>query len=210
MPRYQHSDFSRLAFQPATHHCCRRPKSALGERNLHNPDYLCKPELTPVLPRSLIDWYHTEDGQWWRRRKLDIPNLASVVEAGRWQILDAEPIARVSAALSHFANNGGRLLFGSDTPSDPTFANPPGLNGRLEMKRWIEAGVTAEQLFRAATIENVEFFGLEDIGTVEVGKIVDLLLLQENPLLGIAAYDTIQTVIVAGRVISRAELAAAR
>ena len=30
-----------------------------------------------------------------------------------------------------FASSGGRLLFGSDTPSGPVYANPPGYNGYL-------------------------------------------------------------------------------
>ena len=107
---------------------------------------------------------------------LKIPIVAQFVQDGRWQELDAPPITRVTAVLEYFADNGGTLLFGSDTPSDPTFANPPGLNGRLEMDRWMEAGVTPLQLFRAATVNNAQFFGLADqIGTVEVGKKADLL-----------------------------------
>ncbi len=123
---------------------------------------------------------------------LEIPVVSRLVENGLWKELDAPPIARVSAVLEYFASNGGQLLFGSDTPSDPTFANPPGLNGRIEMDRWIDAGVTLSQLFDAATIDNARFFGLDDeIGTIEVGKRADLLLLEKNPLLDLSAYDTI-------------------
>ena len=140
---------------------------------------------------------------------LEIPIVSQLVEEGRWEQLDVPPITRVSAVLRYFVDNGGTLLFGSDTPSDPTFANPPGLNGRIEMDRWIEAGVSPSQLFRAATLGNAEFFGLADeIGTVEVGKRADLLLLLENPLESVAAYDTIQRVILGGKVIERSSLSA--
>ena len=111
-----------------------------GEQDLHNPDYLADPRLRDVVPQSLLDWYTTDDGQWWKKRMLQIPIVAQLVDQGLWAELDAPPIARASATLGYFAANGGRLLFGSDTPSDPTFANPPGLNGRLEMSNWIAAG----------------------------------------------------------------------
>lgn len=128
---------------------------------------------------------------------------------GQTSFRRAEPIARVTAALSYLAVNGGNLSFGSDTPSDPTFANPPGLNGRLEMNNWIAAGVTPTTLFRAATIGNAEFFGLQDIlGTVEHGKTADLLLITKNPVESIAAYDTIEIVILEGNVLLRSELSA--
>jgi len=180
-----------------------------GEQDIHNPDYLEDPRLSNVLPASLIDWYHTSDGQWWRQRMLEIPIVARIVEDGRWAELDEPPITRVTAVLTYFSENGGQLLFGSDTPSDPTFANPPGLNGRIEMDRWVAAGVSPAQLFAAATITNAEFFGLADeIGTVEVGKRADLLLLKENPLMDIAAYDTIEYVIVGGKAIERSSLSA--
>ena len=180
-----------------------------GERDLHNPDYLSGRELQDVLPQSLIDWYGTEDGQWLRNRMRGNPRVARVLESGRWENLDAKPIARVTAALSYLTSNGGQLSFGSDTPSSPTYANPPGLNGRLEMRRWLEAGVTPAQLFRAATIVNAELFGLQDlVGTVEEGKRADLLLMERNPMKDASAFDAIDIVILDGRVLHRTELSA--
>ena len=106
-------------------------------------------------------------------------------------------------------NLQSRSTVGSDTPSDPTYANPPGLNGRLEMDNWITAGVTPLQLFNAATVHNASFFGLDsEIGTIEAGKRADLLLLGENPLDSVAAYDSIEYVIIGGRAIPRSSLSA--
>lgn len=180
-----------------------------GERDLHDPDYLVGPELRQVLPKAAIDWYGTEDGQWFRNRMRNNPGVAGVLENGRWEDVDAVPIARVTAALSYLASRSARLSFGSDTPSGPTYANPPGLNGRLEMRRWLEAGVTPMDLFRAATIVNAELFGLQDvIGTVEVGKRADLLLMARNPMEDASAFDGIDIVVLDGRVLRRSELSA--
>jgi imidazolonepropionase-like amidohydrolase len=47
------------------------------------------------------------------------------------------------------------------------------------------------------------------IGTVQVGKRANLLLLRENPAETIEAYDGIVKVILRGRVLERKDLAAA-
>jgi imidazolonepropionase-like amidohydrolase len=49
-----------------------------------------------------------------------------------------------------------------------------------------------------------------DIGTVQIGKRANLLLLRENPAQTIAAYDAIEKVILRGRFLQRADLAANR
>lgn len=181
-----------------------------GEQDLQDPDYLARPELKSVLPQNLIDWYGTEDGKWWQAIiRRNNPVVKPAVDAGRWDELDAAPIARVLAVTEYLDTHGGRLLFGSDTPSEPTYANPAGLNGRLEMQSWIKAGVAPETLFRALTLGNAEFFGLEKmLGSLEVGKRADLLLMAKNPLTGVEAYDSIELVVVEGRVVARVDLAA--
>ena len=79
----------------------------------------------------------------------------------------------------------------------------------MEMKRWAFAGVTPQQFLRAATLENAKMFGLDaDIGTVEMGKIADLLLLSSSPLDSIDAYDDIEIVISNGKLIERSALSA--
>ena len=79
------------------------------------------------------------------------------------------------------------------------------------MDRWIEAGVTPLQVFLAATVNNAKFFGLGDeIGTIEAGKQADLLLLHENPLDSVAAYDSIEYVVLDGNTIERSSLAVDR
>jgi imidazolonepropionase-like amidohydrolase len=101
------------------------------------------------------------------------------------------------------------MLFGTDTPSAPTYANPPGLNGWLEMLRLIDAGETPAQIFKSATLTNAQALKLDrDIGTVQVGKRADLLLLRQDPTQTIDAYTGIVKVILNGRLLDPSELAA--
>ena len=73
------------------------------------------------------------------------------------------------------------------------------------------AGVPPRQILAAATVENARFFRLEDrYGTIEPGKIASLLLLRDDPLGSTAAFDTIDTVILKGRIIPRSTLARSR
>jgi imidazolonepropionase-like amidohydrolase len=147
---------------------------------------------------SLLAWYKTDDARWFRKDMSDTP--ASLFEH-RLQI--AGTVLRTLAA-SH-----ARLLFGTDTPSDDVYGNPPGLNGLYEMRRWVANGVSLEQLFSAATIENARLMKLDkEIGTVEAGKRANLLLLERNPLKAVEAYVAIDTVFIGGKPIARKALSA--
>lgn len=180
-----------------------------GERDLFDPGFLTRQDVRAVVPPDVLDWYASGEGQWLVKEMGKVPYVHEVLATGRWQEIDEQPVRHVMQALSYLARNGGRLLFGTDTPSAPTYANPAGLNGRREMNHWIEAGVSPRDLFRAATLANAEFFGLEkEIGTVEVGKRADLLLLAANPLESVTAFDEIERVILAGRPLSRETLSA--
>lgn len=87
--------------------------------------------------------------------------------------------------------------------------NPPGLSGYREMQAWVAAGIDLRRILQSATLDNAEAFSLgEEIGSVEVGKRADLLLLGANPLDTVEAYDRIEQIILGGEVIERASLAA--
>jgi imidazolonepropionase-like amidohydrolase len=176
-----------------------------GLADLAGPAFLNDPQMTRVLPGAVITWYGGRDGQ----------SFAREIAQGMGQSTPDQVRAiltgiqvRGQRAAAYFARAGGRILFGSDTPSAPTYANPPGYNGYLELRELESAGISARRLFAAATIENARFFGLEDYGTLEPGKIASLLLLRTDPLSSTAAFDTIDTVIVGGRVVRRETLSA--
>ena len=176
-----------------------------GLRDLYSDSYLSDPQMAHVLPAGLIDWYRSPEGRWFRDAVAKDADPKTIVAA--FNVL----IERDEHAVAYLAARGGRLLFGTDTPSAPTYANPPGLNGWLEMHRLIDAGLTPAQIFRAATLSNAQALHLDkDIGTVEVGKVANLLLLHADPTESVEAYGSIAKVILRGRAIDRGKLAADR
>ena len=96
----------------------------------------------------------------------------------------------------------------SDFPGSPSYANQPGLSTFQEMKALVVARLMLEEVLAASTINNARQFNIQkDYGTVEVGKMANLLLLDSNPLVSIEAWDTIQFVILNGEPINRDVLA---
>ncbi|MEX0934342.1 MAG: amidohydrolase family protein, partial [Candidatus Saccharimonadales bacterium] len=77
------------------------------------------------------------------------------------------------------------ILAGSDTP------NPfvvPGFSLIRELETLVECGLKPYQALEAATHNGAKFFdALDDIGTIEEGKIANMVLLSKNPLDDISA-----------------------
>jgi imidazolonepropionase-like amidohydrolase len=184
-----------------------------GERDLFNPALLADPQLAQVMPASLIEWYRTPEGQWFHDTLADEYHDAKGKDPQAIEAIVNEdyaiPIGRVEHATGYLAQHGARLLFGTDTPSAPTYANPPGLNGWLEMQRLVAANVTPAQIFQAATWSNARALKLDgEIGTVSVGKRANLLLLRADPTQTVQAYSGIVKIILGGRVLEPATLSA--
>ena len=208
-----HADISRILNSMIVQDIALQPTIQVlyGERDVFDPAYLNKTALAEVLPQRLIDWYKTSQGQDFRNRLAEMHFVKDVLQTQSWENISKQAIQRAMKTFSYLANSGGKLSFGSDTPSDLTFANPPGLNGRFEMKRWQQAGVTPKQFLAAATINNAKLFNLQNvIGSVQIGKRADLLVLKDNPLKNIDAFDSIKTVISEGEIFPRVSLAANR
>lgn len=174
-----------------------------GIEDLFDASFLSDPRLSRVLPAKLIDWYRSPEGQWFAAQtSKDLPPVTIR------EVLDPL-IRRVKHMTAYVTARHGRILFGTDTPSAPSYANPPGLNGWLEMHRLIEAGETPAQIFRSATLTDAQALKLDrDIGTVQVGKRADLLLLRQDPTQTIDAYAGVVKVILNGRVLDPSELTA--
>ena len=100
---------------------------------------------------------------------------------------------------------GVPFLAGTDTPAGVHIF--PGYSLHEELQRFVAAGFTPLEALQTATINPARFFGMENqLGTVEKGKLADLVLLSGNPLGDIANTQKIAGVIVNGRYFYRAEL----
>jgi imidazolonepropionase-like amidohydrolase len=100
---------------------------------------------------------------------------------------------------------GVPFLAGTDTP--PGVYIFPGFSLHEELQRFVAAGFTPLEALQTATLNPARFLGMEDrLGTVEKGKLADLVLLDANPLEDIRNTQKIAAVVVNGRYFSRSDL----
>jgi imidazolonepropionase-like amidohydrolase len=98
--------------------------------------------------------------------------------------------------VSLFKKHKVKINAGTDTPIG--FLTP-GFSLHKELELLVEAGLTPLEAIRAATKTPAEFFNLEkEIGTIDIGRKADLLILNGNPLINIGNTADIQTVISKG------------
>ncbi len=97
--------------------------------------------------------------------------------------------------LGKFARAGGKVLAGCDTASFVL----PGICLHRELELLVEAGMSPMEAIQAATVNNFEFLQEPNLGTLEPGKLADLLILREDPLADIRNTRTIDTVIKGGK-----------
>jgi imidazolonepropionase-like amidohydrolase len=91
---------------------------------------------------------------------------------------------------------GVRMALGSDI-------RPLKEAALLEMGLWVRDGATPWQTLVAATRHGAEICGVgKDLGTVEVGKLADLIVVGANPLENIQGVRRLQLVLKEGRVVS--------
>ncbi len=85
--------------------------------------------------------------------------------------------------LKEYNRRGGRIVAGSDSGSGYGLYGF-GLIRELELLQ--QAGLNTTEVIRSATLYGAEFLGVDnDLGSVEVGKIADLFLVDQNPLVNL-------------------------
>ena len=82
--------------------------------------------------------------------------------------------------VNEYKNRGGRVTAGSDSGF---IYKLYGFGYIRELELLREAGFHPLEVIRSATLYGAEALGMDDeIGSIEVGKKADLILLEENPL----------------------------
>jgi imidazolonepropionase-like amidohydrolase len=157
----------------------------------HLPEYASgdDPRLDYIPSRIRAGW--TNDRRVVGRRAPYFLQLEQVFER------DCELVGRMHRA-------GVRFLAGTD------LGNPflyPGFSLHDELGLLVRSGLTPIEALQAATLGPAKFFSATDsLGTVEPGKVADLVLLDASPLDDIANVGKISAVCAHGSLLGRATL----
>lgn len=96
------------------------------------------------------------------------------------------------------------LLAGSDAPNGDVY---PGFSLQDELELLVQAGLSPLAALQTATINPALFFNKQDeFGTIESGKLADLVLLDADPLDNIRNTQRVNAVMANGKLFRRAEL----
>ena len=99
---------------------------------------------------------------------------------------------------------GVKFIAGTDFPNPYVF---PGFSLHDELSLMVKGGMPTLDVLRSATINPAIFMNKKaDLGSIEVGKLASLVLLNKNPLENIENTKSIDTVIVRGKVYNRKAL----
>jgi Tol biopolymer transport system component/imidazolonepropionase-like amidohydrolase len=82
-----------------------------------------------------------------------------------------------------------------------------GLGAHWELWMFVQGGMSPMQALRAATLNGAQYIGLDDdIGSLESGKLADLIVLEKNPLEHIRNSESIKYVMLNGRLYDAATM----
>jgi imidazolonepropionase-like amidohydrolase len=151
-------------------------------------------------------------------RRLEAFDEAGLIDSSRYEqerspeqlaALDANANkAHLVAQLPVLRNNLKRVL---DAGIPIAMGTDTGLRGvvlgaasQMELLLYVEAGMTAEQALRSATVNAARMIGVyEELGSIEAGKLADLVVLSADPLEDIRNIRAIEAVYVNGVLLDR-------
>jgi imidazolonepropionase-like amidohydrolase len=154
-------------------------------RLAEHPEYLDGPLYQATLSAEEIETLKTVKRKEYQERKWT------------WWMKIMTGIAQEN--LRKIQDGGGVLAVGTDQSSGPAL--------HRELELLAEAGITPAAIIRIATLNGAIYLGKEkDMGSVEEGKIADLVLLAADPTVDIRNAEQVLEVIKGGQVVNRSQL----
>jgi imidazolonepropionase-like amidohydrolase len=151
---------------------------------------------------------HEEYEYWIDEREFFTPHMQELAR-NRKPMKGMEIYQRVYRAkqttIAAFHNAGGKITLGTDHVSNGNHL--PGFGVHRELDALVRNGISASDALKIATINGARALKIDkDHGSIEIGKVADLVVIEGNPLEKIRNTRNVQTVVRAGIVYDAAEL----
>jgi imidazolonepropionase-like amidohydrolase len=154
-------------------------------RLAEHPEYLDQPLYAASLSATEREQLKTKTRAEWQARPWT------------WWMKIMTPIAEENIRKIHAA--GGTVACGTDQSSGPAT--------QRELELLVAAGISPLEVIRIATYNSAVFLGKADqLGSVDAGKLADLLLLSKDPTADIDNAKSIVFVMKNGRLVDESEL----
>ena len=143
------------------------------------------------------EFYWYQNTRVWENERLLRFTPRDIIDARsmRRQMAEDEDYQYIEASrsLKRIVDAGGKVQLGAH-------GQLQGLGAHWELWMLAQGGMTPLQAIRCATLSGAQYIGLDrDLGSLEPGKLADLVVMSKNPLENIRNSDSVRYVMLNGR-----------